>query len=169
MHKRFLLSPYVRSSFFRMYFKHSERKKGQKIYWKIKKSQQGRWTLRGIKTDKYWGCFKTGGFSLYLIRRAEKTVILKNILNSLELSVMVLGLFGSISASASMQIRCEWSDLLGTSGRLSMCGTTITTSPLPWTQSLSRWLTYWVGIELLFCLIEVGWRLEEKIGQKRQG
>lgn len=67
--------------------------------------------------------------------------------NSLELSVMVLGLCCSISASASMQMWCASGRMIA-SGRLSMVGTTITTSPLPPTQSF--WLMYWVGMELLW-------------------
>lgn len=72
-------------------------------------------------------------------------------MNSLELSVIVFGLFGSISASAWMHMCCEYEGgLTSGSGRLSIDGTTITTSPLLPTQSFcSMWLTYWVGIELL--------------------
>lgn len=72
-------------------------------------------------------------------------------LNSLELSVIVLGLFGSISVSASIQMWCECgSGLVRCSGRLLIEGTTITTSPLLFTQSFcSIWLENCVGIELL--------------------
>lgn len=77
-----------------------------------------------------------------------KKLLGANQLNLLELSVIVFGLFCSISPSGSMQIWCEWVSCDRTfSLRLSIEGTTITTSPL---QSFSKWLTYCVGTELLW-------------------
>lgn len=87
--------------------------------------------------------------NFFLKNKKIKSARKKKLLNSLELSVIVFGLFGSTSPSGSMQMWWVWISGLICSGRLSNDGTTITTSPLLPLQSFSRWLAYWVGIELL--------------------
>lgn len=89
-------------------------------------------------------CMRTAGSEIMITNRfVENSLIL------LELSVIVFGLFGSISGSASMQTVCSGRPVISSEciWSVSNAGTTITTSPHPscWIELLP---TYWGGIEL---------------------
>lgn len=118
--------------------------------------------FRTFKRSKSWEMDQQKMFNKLLTNQEREKV-----LNLLELSVIVFGLFGSTSPSWSIQMWCEWISGRTCSGRLSSDGTTITTSPLLPLQSFSRWLAYCVGIELLnerksrFKILSKAWRTRE--------